>query len=377
MARGGVHQWRREVSGPELITLFPDEQLESLARRDVFASMRGLLDRIDPDAVIVPAYSTAEAQAGLTWARARRRRAVVMTASGREDAPRSLWRERVKRVIVSQFDAALAGGTPQARYIHDLGIPDDRIFVPYDVVDNDFFARGAALARSNPGAFRHLPGLDTGRPFFLSSGRFIERKNFRTLLRAYAEYRLFGDASDPWDLVILGDGPERSALKNLAAAVAPDGAVTFAGYRQMDEIASYYGLAGAFVHPAAVEQWGLVVNEAMAAGLPVLVSRTAGAAEDLVEDGANGFVFDPTDPSAIAERMRYMAAPGTDRSAMGDLSRGRVAPWSLERFADGLWRAVTVVGDNAQRSLPLRVRFVVWANQRAPRLILDWRSVEP
>ena len=151
----------------------------------------------------------------------------------------------------------------------------------------------------------------------------------------------------------------------------------FAGYRQIDEIVSYYGLAGAFVHPAMVDQWGLVVNEAMAAGLPVLVSRTSGAAEDLVDDGGNGFVFDPTDSSAIAERMRYIAAPGTDRGAMGKLSRERVAPWSLERFADGLWSAVTVVGDGAQRSLPLRVRCLVWANQRAPRLILNWRSVEP
>ena len=176
VGRAGVHQWRREDSGPEVITLFPHEQLESLARRDIFASMRGLLDSIDPDAVIVPAYSTAEAQAGLAWARNRRRRAVVMTASGREDAPRSRWRERVKRAIVSQFDAALAGGTPQARYIHDLGIPDDRIFVPTTWWTMIFSrgerpSRGPIPARSaifpeSPQEgrfFSHLGGLSSAR----------------------------------------------------------------------------------------------------------------------------------------------------------------------------------------------------------------------
>lgn len=375
-AHAGLHQWRRDGGGAEVITLFPDDRVETLARRRIFVSVQSFLDRIEPDAVVVPAYSTPEAQAGLVWARDRRRPAVVMTATGRQDAPRSPWRERVKHAIVSQFDAALAGGSPQARYIRELGIPNERIFTPYNVVDNDFFAREASIARSNPAAYRHLPGLGSGRSFFIASGRFIECKNFATLLHAYAWYRRSEHADDPWDLIILGDGPMRVDLAALAGDIAPPGAVTLAGYRQIDEIAAYYALAGALVHASTVDAWGLVVNEAMAAGLPVLVSRTAGAAEDLVADGVNGFTFDPADPRQIADRMRHVAAPGTDRRTMGQLSRERVSRWSLARFADGLWRAVGAAASSADRTLPAGVRLFIWANQVAPPRLLRGGSVE-
>ena len=300
-----------------------------------------------------------------------------MTDSTRDDAKRSRLRERIKRTIVSQFDAALAGGAPQVRYIRELGLPDDRIFTPYDVVDNDFFARGAAAVRSDPGGCRHLPGLASGSPFFLASGRFIERKNFGNLIKAYGAYRSLDHDGAPWELVILGDGPERSHLAALADAIAPGSGITFPGYRQINEITAYYGLAGAFVHPAKVEPWGLVVNEAMAAGLPVLVSRSAGAAEDLVSDGVNGFRFDPGDPVAIAIAMLRVSASDADREEMGRQSVARIALWTPERFAEGLWRAVAAGTMAARRGLPHSVRILLWASQLTPRSVLAWRSVEP
>jgi glycosyltransferase involved in cell wall biosynthesis len=153
--------------------------------------------------------------------------------------------------------------------------------------------------------------------------------------------------------------------------------VTFGGYRQIDEIAAYYGLAGAFVHPAIVEQWGLVINEAMATGLPVVVSRSVGAVEDLVIDGENGYRFDPRDPSAIAKALLRVSAPDADRARMGRSSRERVAHWSLDRFAEGLWQAVVAGAESADRSMPLGVRALVWSNQRSPGALLRWRSVEP
>ncbi len=374
----GLHRWRRETQADVcLTTLFSGVAPKALSRRHVFKSVSGLLDRIDPHAVAVPAYSTPAAQAGLTWARDRRRIAVVMTATSRDDAVRFPARERAKRAIVSQFDAALAGGTPQARYIHDLGIPADRIFIPYDVVDNDFYARAATTARANPSAFRYLPGLDTGNPFFLASGRFIDRKNFGHLVRAYAEYVAGEDRIVPWDLVIMGDGPRRAAVSHLADTIVHRGNVIFAGYRQPDEVAIYYGLAEAFVHPATVDQWGLVINEAMAAGLPVVVSRRAGAVEDLLSDGVNGYTFDAEEPSAIAGALRRIAAPDADRRAMGRRSQARVASWSLERFADGLWDAVAAGAASSDRRLSLPARLLIRSNQIAPKWALRWRSVEP
>src|SRR5262249_11497198 len=141
--RGGAHPYDSPNSDIELTTLFPKMTVESLSRHQVFRAMISLLDKLEPDAIAVPAYSRPESLAGLCWARAHRRIAIVMTASRREDAARSPIRERIKSEMESQFDAALAGGTPQARYIRELGIPPERIFTPYDVVDNAYFAAGA------------------------------------------------------------------------------------------------------------------------------------------------------------------------------------------------------------------------------------------
>ena len=157
------------------------------------------------------------------------------------------------------------------------------------------------------------------------------------MLRAYTAYR--SQAADPWRLVLLGDGPERGTLEHLIAAESIEG-VTLAGFRQIDELPAYYGLASAFVHPALTDQWGLVVNEAMAAGLPVLVSTGAGCAFDLVEEGGNGYRFTPTDEAQLAALLQRLASPDTDRAAMRQRSRAIIANWSPEVFAKQLWQAV-------------------------------------
>ncbi len=373
---GGVHRWAQRSTDAELVTLFPDAAVESLSHRRVFRSMRRLLDQIEPDAVAVPAYSRPESQACVAWARACRRVAVVMAESRREDARRSPIRERIKRAIVSQFDAALAGGTPQVRYIHELGISLERIFMPYDVVDNDFFAEGAAGARSDPAGSRARLGLDSTRPFFLAAGRLIQRKNFGNLLSAYGQYLVSCRDREPWDLVIVGDGPERQRLSASAAALNLPGHVTFAGYRQADQLAAYYGLASVFIHPARVEQWGLVVNEAMAAGLPVLVSSGVGAAEDLVTDRVNGYVFHPTDAGGLKDAMCRISAPEAELERMGAASRARIGAWRPECFAEGLWNSVAAGTDHAGRPMPLSLRVLLFANQMMPSSALAWRSVE-
>ena len=375
--QGGEHGWQgTEGSHHPVVTMFPGQTLESLGRREVFSTTRRLLNRINPQAVVVPAYSKPESQSALVWARDRRRVAIVMTQSRHEDVGRSAIRERVKRAIVSQFDAALAGGSPQSRYIEALGIPRDRIFTPYAAVDNKFFAKAAANARTDPSVHRHLPGLQSPTPFFLTSGRFIQRKNFARLLEAYDNYVRIHRSSRPWRLVLLGDGPERRKLVDLARRSVACDAITFAGYHQADEVAVYYGLASAFIHPPIVDQWGLVVNEAMAAGLPVLVSTGAGAAEDLVQDGVNGFRFDPSAAGALAEAMSRISRPEAGLTQMSRRSRELVDSWAPQRFADGLWQAVSAAAVSADRGMPLGVRTLIFGNQVIPRALLGWRSVE-
>lgn len=344
-------------------TLFRGREYESVPAVEIDRAVACALDRHDPDAVAVASYSTPDARAALAWCRRHRRVAVMLFDSRREDAPRSAWREAPKRVLVRQFDAALVGGSPHRTYATELGVPQSHVFTPADVVDNGYFQERADAVRAAPDDVEDLPGLGGPAPFFLSSNRFIERKGLPTLLHAYAAYR--SEASAPWRLVLLGDGPLRGPLEHMASDTE---GVTFAGFLQIQDLPVYYARAGAYVHPALADQWGLVVNEAMAAGLPVIVSTGAGCAPDLVDKGGNGFTVPPDDPAALADRLRQVAALSpSEREAMGARSREIIAGFGLEEFAEGLWSAVHAGRSRSARGLSLPARVVIGALRLAAR----------
>lgn len=333
-----VYDWREERAPTPYHkeTLFPGGNYDALTPRELDAAVRQALDRLNPAAVLIHSYSTPDARAALAWCRRHRRVAICMAESKASDAPRVAWREMLKRRLVTQFDAAQASGTPGARYHASLGIPPERIFIGYSVVDNDYFARAAAAVRADPASVRHLPGLNDPTPFFFASSRFIERKDLPTLIHAYADYRKA--APSPWRLVLLGDGALRPDVKRILGERAVEG-VTLAGWQQIDTLPAYYALASAFVHTATVDQWGLVVNEAMAAGLPVLVSTGAGCHEDLVEDGRNGYTFAPGDRVRLADLL-YRMAHEVNAERFGAHSREIIARFPLERFGTSLLAAV-------------------------------------
>jgi glycosyltransferase involved in cell wall biosynthesis len=306
------------------------------------------LDRLAPGVVFLPGWGDRHTLAGLRWCQRSGTPAVAMSESTRHDSigdrdpdpgrpvRRPWWREAVKRRLVRQFSAALVGGTPHREYVVELGLPPDRVFDGYDVVDNDYFAAGADAARADAAALRNRHGLP--ERYFLASGRFIAKKNFPRLVRAFSAYRASAGAGG-WDLVILGDGPEKPELLRQIDRAGVRDAVRLPGFKPLSDLPTYYGLAGALVHASTTEQWGLVVNEAMAAGLPVVVSRACGCAADLVTDGVTGFTFDPYREAELTRALLTVAAPDFDRAATGRAAGGRIAEWSPARFAANFWRA--------------------------------------
>ncbi len=371
--RDATYAWRSEQAPAPFhrVQVFPDRTFEALRPAEVHAGVTAALDRLRPDAVAVNSYSFPDARACLAWCRRHRRVAILMSDSKQDDAPRTAWRERIKALLVGQFDAALLAGTPQRAYLLHLGFPEHCVFLGYDVVDNDFFARGAAEARRRPAAWQDDLGVPAGRPYFLAVSRFLAVKNLDGLLRAYRQYRRHDAA--PWPLVLVGDGPERPRLEQAARDL--DG-VVFAGFRQIDALPGFYGHAGAFVHPALKDTWGLVVNEAMAAGLPVLVSERAGCAQDLVLEGENGFLFDPDDTAHLARLMQRMTAQETDRAAMGRRSQAVIAAWPLERFAEGLWQAAQAGRARADRRFHPAARALLALLRTAARRTHSFHSVK-
>lgn len=128
------------------------------------------------------------------------------------------------------------------------------------------------------------------------------------------------------------------------------GVVWLPGFRQIRELPRFYAGAGCFIHASTTEQWGLVVNEAMACGLPVIVSERCGCARDLVQEGLNGFHFDPRNVAQLAKLMAKVSAPGFPRADFGEASRRIVADFGPERFARGLKAAAAhAIGKGAHR----------------------------
>ncbi|MGD0497915.1 MAG: glycosyltransferase [Bryobacteraceae bacterium] len=327
------------VATPELsrVTFFPDEDPDALPRPQLVQRVVQVLDGIQPRAVAIPGWYEPFALAALRWCGEAGVPAVLMSESQDGDDKRSWRGEAMKRRLVSLFSAALVGGTQHAAYLRQLGMAEDRIFLGYDVVDNSHFARGAEAARADAAGSRQRLGLPES--YFLASSRFVEKKNLLRLVAAFARFRALAPQT-PWKLVLLGDGPLRREIPALADKLSLGDSLLLPGFVQYEQLPGYYGLAAAFVHASTVEQWGLVVNEAMAAGLPVLVSKRCGCSADLVREGVNGFTFDPLDEEALASLLLQAASRGDDRLRMGEASRRAIAEWPPERFGAGMEGAV-------------------------------------
>src|SRR5262249_20696744 len=259
---------------------------------------------------------------------------VVMSESSRQDEPRTWRKEAIKRRIVGLYSAALVGGQRHVEYLVELGMPRQRVFTGYDVVDNDYFGRRTAEIRNSKFEVRNKRGLPAN--YFLASARFMEKKNLPRLITAYAEYRRKSqnDGTAMWDLVLLGDGPLRETLKSKLSTLNLNEHVHLPGFKPYDELPVYYALANAFVHASTIEQWGLVVNEAIASGLPVIVSERCGCVPELLQ--GNGFTFDPADVYELTARLLEMASlSDQERKHLGDTSYRIAANFAPERFGEG------------------------------------------
>jgi glycosyltransferase involved in cell wall biosynthesis len=387
--------------GFERLTLFSGVSVESQSAARILEVVDRTLDRLSPAAVAIPGWYDRCAFAALRWCAVHAVPAIVMSETTAWDTERKPWRESVKKKIVRLCTAALAGGRAHADYLAQLGMPRDRIFLGYDVVDNDYFAgkaeeerraereerRGKGGGRGGERGVRSDYGLP--KQYFLASARFVEKKNLARLIEAYAQYRKKSEdsrgkmgeggpqdhgttglrtpesenseirsslsrspvvsgpvvsssvVSSPWSLVLLGDGPLKSALCHLISDLGLDDSVLLPGFKQYNELPTYYGLASAFIHASTVEQWGLVVNEAMASGLPVLVSNRCGCAADLVREGVNGFTFDPYNVEQLAQVMMKVATFNFPLSDFGASSRQIIAAWGASAFGEGLADAVS------------------------------------
>jgi glycosyltransferase involved in cell wall biosynthesis len=306
------------------------------------------LEQTNPDVVAVNGWNNFGSLIAANCCLRRRIPMVVMSESSRQDEPRTWWKEAIKRRIVGLYSAALVGGQRHVEYLAELGMPPERVFTGYDVVDNEYFRQKAEEVRSQRSEVRQKYALPEN--YFLASARFVEKKNLSKLIEAYAEYSRGSEIRSqksevsnnkaPWDLVVLGDGPVKADLCRLISDLRLNEHTHLPGFEPYNELPVYYALANAFVHASTTEQWGLVVNEAIASGLPVIVSDRCGCVPELIN--GNGFTFDPANEHELTARLLEVASlSDEERKRLGDNSYRIAANFAPERFGEGLERAAS------------------------------------
>src|SRR6058998_3259397 len=175
------------------VSLFPEAAHNNLGSSQLRQAFWSALEQANPDVVAVNGWNDFGSLAAANCCVRRGIPMVVMSESARADELRTWWKEMLKRRIVALYSVALVGGQRHIDYLVDLGLPRERIFTGYDVVDNEYFRQRAEEVRSQRSEVRQKYGLPEN--YFLASARFIEKKNLRRLIRAYGEYRKLCRAS--------------------------------------------------------------------------------------------------------------------------------------------------------------------------------------
>jgi glycosyltransferase involved in cell wall biosynthesis len=243
--------------------------------------------------------------------------------------------ERIRRALLRRADVVVGMGRQARRVLRTRGVPDERIVDAPNAPDLETLLGRARSRRSRRLSDELRRGHAGGRRIAAVVGRLIPGKGIPETIAAWR--RLPPSLRSEWRLVFVGEGP----LEPLVRAAADDG-VVHAGHVPPHEVADWYGAMDLHVFPTCNDVWGLVANEAMACGDPTICSRLAGCSDDLIEDGANGFLFDPTDPDTFDDALRRaLSHPDLARLGTSAIAKGRRhSPATLAgRFADAIRRA--------------------------------------
>lgn len=316
-----------EVPGARKITLFPGRIVEDVPRwRRLLAMWRAL--RGCETVLFGIGYGLIEGVV-LAWLlRLSGCRVVLMTDSKYDDKPRSTWFEAVKCFALLGYSSAIVAGSRQIDYVRSLGFRRRAVLPCYDGVGTD-------RIRDEAGAPPAPDGLPFAERHFLFIGRFVAKKNLDMMLRGYADY-VSRSGTAARRLQLVGGGELEPQLHALAESLEIAGKVDFLGFLDSKEVNRRLARALAIVLVSTEEQWGLVINEALALGLPAVVSTPVGARDLLVRDHVNGRIIDPADSRVLGAALSDIAADEQAWRRMCQASREMSWLGDCDRFVDSV-----------------------------------------
>ncbi len=261
--------------------------------------LRSCLKKFDPEAIICGGYNYFASWEALSWSSRHQAELILWSESNRRDTREGKpWVESLKARFLAGCDRFVVPGKASREYLQLLGSLPQSIVTAPNAVDNDWFRTHADSIRADAAEFRAKFQLP--ERYLLFAGRVVSEKGVFDLLDAYA--KLDRELRSKVGLVFAGAGACLAELQRRAQRIDP-AKICFPGFMHREDLAGIYALAEALILPTHSDPWGLVVNEAMACGLPIIVSSVAGCAADLVEDRWNGYVVSPRDPDKLSRAI--------------------------------------------------------------------------
>lgn len=312
-----------------------DSDIEAISFIKRFKYLLKEIRKYNPDVILTSGYNDLALDLIVFLNKIKGKKTIFQTDTTYFDKQRSLLKEFFKRSLLKIFDYAFCVGTAQINYLKTLNFNIERIFkVSWYAVDSEQIL--AAFSESFAKRINTIEKLNLMNKNFIYAGRLSAEKNLKTLISAFKEVK--NNGGKDWGLIIVGDGADREELEKIVRVQnIPN--VFFAGGVFWKDVPKYYALSDVFILPSLSEPWGLVVNEAMICGLPVIVSEKAGSAE-LIKENENGFIFNPNDKSGLISIMLKFTNNEVDAKKMSESSKNMIKNYSPKKSAEGIIKSI-------------------------------------
>jgi glycosyltransferase involved in cell wall biosynthesis len=321
--------------------LFPDKGISEIDPKLIRTKTLDRLNQLKPDILITGALAFPSGATGAFYANEKHIPLIVFDDAKLEDVQRDFFTNFVKKQLYSGVDAIFCPAPGWESTFRFFGFDPHRLFYGVDVIDNDFFMK----AEISEDLVHSLP-----ESYFLNVGRQVEKKNLLMLLKSY--HQLIQKKGNVPDLVLVGEGQKRKELEDYIVEHHLN-KVHLLPFLPQQSVREIYRCATAFILPSTFgETWGLVINEAMASGLPVIVSNRVGCVGTLVKEGVNGFIFDANSiESMTGALIKFADLSAEEKKAMSHSSLEIIQDWGLDKFNEGMINAITFVSQNPKRKI--------------------------
>lgn len=320
--------------------LFPNEQISELNLKIVRKRIHKRLDEINPDFIICGALAFTSGAIGLQWAKRNKKKIIIFDDAKHSEYRRNILTKFVKRTLTTQADAFLVPSNDYDEEYLNWGVDKRNLYYGLSCVNNSFYNK-------------KWKGPSKDIKTIICVARLVPIKNLNGLLHAWQNVEL---KFSNYRLIIVGDGPEYLPLKQLAEELNLS-SVQLLGPLNSRSIAKILSESDAFILPSFSESWGMVVNEAMASGLPVILSNRVNAGSTLLSEGNNGFLFNPYRIDEITNAiLKYINTSPDRKLEMSQNAKFAIRKYDYKFLATEIFRAISDLSSTPYKEPNLLVR---------------------